>query len=191
MNKNIYFVTAMTLASISFVGAQEVREVSVDVQRPMYQVRQGGGEVGQVRAVAARVMMATASPAMMPAGQMMGPTTGDPATDAKVKALMVEMDAKMRALQEEYATRLKAIIGDRVINTKDVRGPSPTGMMMGERVGQDGTMSTGTVRAMEQRRGIGRPMDLPRGQNGEGRPQGEGFGSQMSNLFRSIFGGNK
>lgn len=85
----------------------------------------------------ARAMLAQGRPIMAAQMQMMTPTitTGDAATDAKIKALQTEMEAKIKAIRDEYQTKIKVVIGDRKVtisqgNGMDMRRGGEDHMMM-------------------------------------------------------------
>lgn len=172
MNKKIYITAIVSLATAAILSAQTEAP-----QRAMYQVRDSSGGVVRVAPVAGlpvRAMMATGTPGVMPAGQMMIPMTGDEATDAQVKALVTEMQSKIEAIRKEYEVKIKEVIGDKQIvrrenewGTSTARKPLP--------------LQASDVAQMARER-------MTSGEYGSSTARN--FGERVRGLFRSLFGGN-
>lgn len=122
------------------------------------------GEVARPRLMQAAV----AVPAQMMAQPVI--TTGDAATDAKIKALQDEMEAKIKAIREEYRTKIDAAIGD-----KKVIGRGIVGTMMGT-----STQGTGTRMIMRKEMQEDRREDR-QDRREEAKAQGENVGYAMRN----------
>jgi hypothetical protein len=106
------------------------------------------------------------------AGMMMVPstiTTGDAATDAKIKVLQAEMEAKVKAIHEEYYVKIKALVGDKKVNTgNDMMNRGSSTMRMGMR----GASST-RMEDRDERRGTSTMMHRDgEMMNGSGTPEG-------------------
>lgn len=113
MNK-LYILTAITVASLSLVSAQESGSA---VKKPV------------PPGVTANMRQNMEQGQMPP--QMM---TGDADVDAQIKALNAEMEAKIKAIRDEYLTKIKAIVGDK---KPVMASTTPRGMMEGKKNGMD------------------------------------------------------
>ena len=90
--KKYIITSAMVLAAITSAAAEEGRE-------------QGTQPTKMIKAMPASMRMASGTPGQMPMREMkeMGPpsiTTGDAATDAKIKVLQAEMEVKIKAIRD-------------------------------------------------------------------------------------------
>lgn len=96
-------------------------------------------------------------------------TTGDATTDAKIKALQVEMETKIKAIREEYQAKIKAVIGDKKVNTGNDR------MNRGSSTMRMGTHEASSTRMEDrgERRGTSTMMHRDDDtMNGSGTPEG-------------------
>ena len=194
MNK-LSIATAITLASIAFVSAEETnvkKPVQVKPQGLKQMMKQEGRDV-----------------------QMQNIKTGDAAIDAQLKTLNDEMEAKIKAIRDEYVLKIKAIVGDKAISPRMMREENgeKRGSDEGRKIGvpfrgddlqvASGTQPRPMMRAQEEG---GQPRPLMRSQNenvennnaprsiiGNENEQGAPapIAPRVMNFFRGIFGGNK
>lgn len=119
--KKYTIATSVIVATLTFVSAQNYGEKPTRLE----EMKQASMQ---------KMMRSTSSPAEM--GKMMEKgimpllgvsimMTGDQETDAKLKALQVEMEGKIMAIRNEYQAKVKAIVGDR----NGIAKPPTVGMM--------------------------------------------------------------
>ena len=126
-------------------------------------------------AVGTRVMVTQGRPAAVTAQMQMVPptiTTGDATTDAKIKALQVEMEAKIKVIRDEYQAKIKALIGD-----KKVTVTGGAGMEMREGMGHMMMEASSTAGGG---RGEARGVMMRQGRT-EGRSGEESSSARMEN----------
>lgn len=128
---------------------------------------------------------------MMPAqgGPMnMNITTGDAITDAKIKALQIEMEAKIKTLHEDYMKQIKVVIGDKKVLTGGMMLNASATMRMGggEHDNMTGKgegrmkMASGTPGQGGERENMMRKSSTtPREGDDKGRMMGKGEGRMI------------
>ncbi|MSR71532.1 MAG: hypothetical protein EXS50_02610 [Candidatus Taylorbacteria bacterium] len=171
MNK-LYVLTAITVASLSFVSAEEYGSA---VKKPV------------PPGVTAAMRQNMEEGKMMPS-QI---TTGDATMDAQIKALNMEMEAKIKAIRDEYVTKIKAIVGDK---KPMMASTTPRGMMKGEKNGADEGRKVGNPMMDVAKQGVpGKPPMMQRGEvKGESTgSNGENIGTRAQSFFKGFFGGNQ
>ncbi len=171
MNK-LTITTAITLASIAFVGAQG----TTTVKRPV-----------QVRPQEVRNMIKNEGRDI----QMPNLRTGDPAIDAQLKTLNDEMEAKIKSIRDEYVAKIKAIVGDRASTTGRMMPGRREGMDEGRKlgipfIGDASSTASGTPQ---------RPLMMRIQNEGENNQGDQNAPKQIPagvmNFFRGLFGGNR
>ncbi len=130
-------------------------------------------------------------------GQPPIPMTGDSLTDAKIKALAIEMETKIKNIRYEYQVKIKEVIGTRKINNGPVPGPRMPIYT------DDNRQNIGST-TDSNRQNVGSSTDrnippMPRRNTGEvkgesvdgvGQSVGDGVGMRFKNFFRGFLGGN-
>jgi hypothetical protein len=86
-------------------------------------------------------------------------STGDAATDAKIKALQTEMEAKVKAIRDEYQAKIKLTIGDRKTTISLSRGPSTVPVPVDVKAAPAVSSQTEAVTLSEKPEG-GRPVTM-------------------------------
>lgn len=178
MNK-IYITGAVMLTSFFLANALE----QVTVTRGMMRA-------APASSVRVKTASSTVSSSMMlfPGAQI--PTTGDPAIDAQIKTLTVEMETKIRAINDEYRTKMIALIGNRSVKVYPMNA---SGTLRAGVAGREGVVvASGTpIRIMQNREG-----------SVEGEANRQNLGdtlvpasnmpmfNRVNTFFRGVFGGN-
>lgn len=174
MNK-VSIATAVALASIAFASAEGTttikRPLQIKPQVVKQMIKQEGRDV------------------VMP-----NIKTGDPALDAQIKALNIEMETKIKAIRDEYVLKLKAIVASRATSTatttpRVLRGDD----MPGQREGMDEGRKLGvpfTNNASSTATGT-MPRPFMRVENKFEQNESGSTTSRVMNFFRGMFGGNR
>lgn len=173
MNK-LSIVTAITLASIAFVSAEENNE-----QRPLK-------NLPAVNKIIKQEDRDNSIPNLR---------TGDPVIDAQLKALNDEMQAKIKVIRDEYAARLKVILSSRATTTRATSTPRylredmpgrREGMDEGRKIGIPFMMNASTTATGT----LPRPQ-MMRVENDIEQNQPNVPVSKIMNFFRGFFGGDR
>jgi hypothetical protein len=209
MNK-IFIGSVLTITSIVFAYAEDggASRKMLRVAPVQASTTEGGVRIMPVRTVEGRPVVArvaSSSPNRVEGDmRILMPVTGDPAIDAQIKTLTLEMEAKIKAINDEYRTKIKTLIGDR---------PLKNGMMASGTPFRNGIIASGTPLRGDERGENGRMMGsgtpegvvkgemIRQGQEGDHtgsgeavnnqqpmKPEGKGFGAQLNALFRGLFG---
>ncbi len=178
--KKLMIMTTVLIAGTIFANAQSEGRGQVERQARANMMR---------RAVPAQVTASTTR-AMPPQGEgrpeMMPPVikTGDDVTDAKIKALTVEMEAKIKAIRDEYQTKLKEIIGNKKVISVNPQAPD---MPVYKDVnGQENGSSTEGDTRPAPRRFLGQVEGVST--EGVGQAVSQDIGSRMKSFFGGLFG---
>lgn len=107
--------------------------------------------------------------------------TGDDVTDAKIKALTIEMETKIKAIRDDYQTKLKEIIGTRkIISTTPLAPKMPV-----VDVEENGSSTDENIPPMP-RRFLGQIQGVST--EGVGQAVSQDISSRMKSFFGGLFG---
>ncbi|MCX6756746.1 MAG: hypothetical protein NTW35_01140 [Candidatus Nomurabacteria bacterium] len=207
--KKITMLTAVLVAGTIFANAETQTQVQVEVQGqkpirenimrrviptqrpttatpPQPSGIKGVGAVGNTNGDKKDDNKGSDNGEVRGGGQPPIPMTGDSVTDAKIKALAIEMETKIKNIRDEYQVKIKEVIGTRKINNGPVPGPRMPIYTDDNRQNM-GSTTDGAVPPMPRRNTgevKGESVD------GVGQSVGDGVGMRFKNFFRGFLGGN-
>ncbi|MEI6810573.1 MAG: hypothetical protein WCK60_00810 [Candidatus Nomurabacteria bacterium] len=179
-------ITSVLIAGTIFANAQSEGRGQKQEQEQKQQPR-----ANMMRRTVPAQVVASTTRAMPPQGEgrpeIMPPVikTGDDVTDAKIKALTVEMETKIKAIRDEYQVKLKEVIGNRkIISTIPSAPEMPVYKEVSDR--ENGSSTEGKAPQPAPRRLLGQVEGVST--EGVGQAVSQDVGSRMRNFFGGLFG---